>query len=97
MFKKIGLIFFGLVTLINASSKCPDIQDLKQHNGHYYGITTNTMTFDEAKKFAESKGGYIAIPNNAAENTFLKSILGGRKGGWIGVYDKRKILQDLEI
>lgn len=87
MFKKIGLIFFGLVTLINASSKCPDIQDLKQHNGHYYGITTNTMTFDEAKKFAESKGGYIAIPNNAAENTFLKSILGGRKGGWIGVYD----------
>ncbi len=87
MFKKIGLIFFGLVTLINASSKCPDIQDLKQHNGHYYGITTNTMTFDEAKKFAESKGGYIAIPNNAAENTFLKNILGGRKGGWIGVYD----------
>ena len=85
--KKIAfLLCLGISTFLNASSKCPDIQDLKKHNGHYYGITTSTMTFEEAKKFAESKGGYIAIPNNAAENSFLKSILGGRKGGWIGVY-----------
>ncbi|MCT7555563.1 conjugal transfer protein TraN [Aliarcobacter butzleri] len=81
------LLFVGIISLLNAESKCTDIKDLKQHNGHYYGITTNTMTFDEAKKFAESKGGYLAIPNNAAENNFLKSILGGRNGAWIGIYD----------
>ena len=87
MLKKMCL-FYGLgFSLLFGASKCPDLQDLQQHNGHYYGITSNTMTFDEAKKFAESKGGYLAIPNTAAENTFLKSILGGRNGGWIGVYD----------
>ena len=74
MLKKMCL-FYGLgFSLLFGASKCPDLQDLQQHNGHYYGITSNTMTFDEAKKFAESKGGYLAIPNTAAENTFLKSI-----------------------
>jgi len=86
MFKRIVylLVFF---TFLNAQSKCPDIKDLKQYNGHYYGITTNTMSFDEAKKFAQSKGGYLAIPNSVDENNFLKSIVGGRKGAYIGIYD----------
>lgn len=87
MLKKMCLLYGLGFSLLFGASKCPDLQDLQQHNGHFYGITSNTMTFDEAKKFAESKGGYLAIPNTAAENTFLKSILGGRKGGWLGVYD----------
>ncbi|MDD3054840.1 MAG: conjugal transfer protein TraN [Aliarcobacter sp.] len=85
--KLLSSLLISTSALLFASSKCPDISELKLHNGHYYGVTTNTMTFDEAKKFSESKGGYLAIPNNAAENSFLKNILGGRKGGWIGVYD----------
>jgi|GEM_PF-983095 len=86
MFKRIVYLLVSF-TVLNAQSKCPDIKDLKQYNGHYYGITINTMSFDEAKKFAQSKGGYLAIPNSADENNFLKSIVGGRKGAYIGVYD----------
>jgi len=87
MLKKIVYLLILAFTFLNAQSKCPSIKDLKQYNGHYYGITTNTMSFDEAKKFAQSKGGYLAIPNSASENNFLKSIVGGRKGAYIGVYD----------
>lgn len=76
-----------IATTLMAESSCSDVKDLKQHNGHYYGISNKKMTFNNAKKFAEQKGGYLAIPNSAAENAFLKSILGGRNGGWLGIYD----------
>lgn len=66
---------------------CTQLKSLKQYNGHYYGITNNTFTFDEAKKYAEDNGGYIAIPNNNSENTYLQSLVGGGDGAWIGVYD----------
>lgn len=84
---KIIFIFLIAINYVFASSKCPDINDLKKYNQHYYGITSRMMTFEEAKLFAESKGGYLAIPNDGNENTFLKDVLGGRKGAWIGVYD----------
>lgn len=71
MIRNISIVFLLIVSILNASSTCPDVKDLKQYNGHYYGITANKMTFDEAKIFAESKGGYLAIPNSAAENKFL--------------------------
>lgn len=90
MIRNISIVFLLIVSILNASSTCPDVKDLKQYNGHYYGITANKMTFDEAKIFAESKGGYLAIPNSAAENKFLNEILGGRNGGWLGIYDPSK-------
>lgn len=86
MFRIVLFLLMSYLT-IYASSKCSDIKDLAQHNGHYYGISSSMMTFDEAKRFAENKGGYLAIPNNAAENIFLKGMIGGNRGAWIGVHD----------
>lgn len=66
---------------------CTELKDLKQYNNHYYAITKNTFTFDEAKKYAEDNSGYLAIPNDLNENTYLKALIGGGDGAWIGIYD----------
>ncbi len=80
-----GLVFVS--TSLFAIHKCDGLEDLKIYNGHYYGVTSNTFTFDEAKKFATAYNGYLAIPNNAAENNYIKSLIGGRSSAWLGIYD----------
>lgn len=57
------------------------------HNGHYYAITGNKMTFETAKQFASSNGGYLAIPNTTAENDFIKGIVGANNEAFLGIYD----------
>ncbi len=59
MFRIVLFLLMSYLT-IYASSKCSDIKDLAQHNGHYYGISSSMMTFDEAKRFAENKGGILS-------------------------------------
>ena len=57
------------------------------HNGHYYAITGNKMTFETAKQFATANGGYLAIPNTTAENDFIKGIVGANNEAFLGIYD----------
>ena len=86
--KLLSVLFIGALTnSLFAISTCSDVQNLETFNGHYYGVSDRRMTFNEAKLFAEQKGGYLAIPNSAAENNFIKGVLGGNGIGWIGVYD----------
>lgn len=42
-------------------------------NGHYYALTKNAMTWNDAKTFAEQHGGYLAAINDDAENQILLS------------------------
>jgi conjugal transfer mating pair stabilization protein TraN len=88
MMKKtlLGLSLF-LTSNLFAVSSCSFADEILTHNGHYYGITGNTMEFDEAQAFAEQYGGYLAVPNTTAENTFLKELTGGGDGAWIGIKD----------
>ena len=89
MIKKtlLGLSLILSSSNLFAVSSCSFADDILTHNGHYYGITGNTMEYDEAQAFAEQYGGYLAVPDTSAENTFLKELTGGGDGAWIGVKD----------
>lgn len=81
----LSLLFLSQYTNLEA---CSGIADPILYNGHYYAITTTRMTFDTAKAFAAQEGGYLVIPDNSAENSFLNNMVGGGSEAWIGVYDK---------
>lgn len=68
----------------NATMVCDDFSEFKEYGGHYYTITANRMSFTQAMKAAASAGGYIAIPDNAGENSFLAQ---NYPNSWIGIYD----------
>lgn len=85
MFKKL-LIFF-MATLYVLAIDCSSVKSIKAYNGHYYGITTSIYTYDAARKYASDGGGYLAIPNDATENNYLKELAGGGNGAWLGIYD----------
>lgn len=82
------IIFFLLLATSLFAINCGDFQgEFKTYNGHYYAITGNKMSFEIARKFAEANNGYLAIPNNAGENNFIKNIIGNNNEAWIGIYD----------
>lgn len=70
-----------LVAKVNAGCAFP----IYQYGTHYYAHITEKMTWDAAKTYAMSQGGYLAVPNDANENGFFVSK--GWKEDWIGVYD----------
>ncbi|MGE0793544.1 MAG: lectin-like protein, partial [Candidatus Woesearchaeota archaeon] len=81
-------LFFLLLAVNLFAINCGDFTgEFKTFNGHYYAITGNKMSFQNAKNFAQANNGYLAIPNTLAENNFIKEIVGSNNEAWIGVYD----------
>lgn len=81
-------ILFLLLAVNLFAINCGDFTgEFKTYNGHYYAITGNKMSFQNAKKFAQANNGYLAIPNTLAENNFIKGIVGSNNEAWIGIYD----------
>jgi len=81
-------IFFLLLAVNLFAINCGELTgECKTYNGHYYAITGNKMSFQNAKNFAQANGGYLAIPNNTGENNFIKGIVGANNEAWIGIYD----------
>ena len=66
---------------------CNGFSDFKTYGGHYYTTTKDRLTFEYAKTFVEVAGGYLAIPDNDAENEFIASLILGNQFAWIGIYD----------
>ena len=64
--------------------ECTDFGEFKEYAGHYYALSGSKYTFSQAKQIAENNSGYLAIPNDSAENTFLATTFGTT---WIGIYD----------
>ena len=60
----------------------------QDYNGHRYFKSNNKITWNEAKRIADSLKGYLAIPNNSLENNFLTTLAGGVLT-WIGVTDEK--------
>lgn len=87
---KFIFIFIVFINFLNAMN-CSDYKDFQLFNGHYYTVSVNKLTFESAKQIAKNNGGYLAIPNSASENNFIKSLIGGGSIGWIGVEDPNKI------
>lgn len=89
--KKILSVAIALMPLSLLAIDCSNTGDIKEHNGHYYAITSNAITFETARIAAQNEGGYLAIPNTAAENEFMKNILGKGQIAWIGIHDPSKM------
>jgi conjugal transfer mating pair stabilization protein TraN len=66
---------------------CNSMSSVKSFNGHYYAKTNTRTSYDTIRVSAVNDKAYLAIPNSAEENAFIKSLVGGNTEAWIGVFD----------
>lgn len=57
-------------------------------NNHRYELVDEGMTWPEAKAYAESKGGYLAVITSAEEEAFVETLVkaGSKNQYWLGGY-----------
>jgi len=89
--KRVSFLF-ALIAMRLLGMECSDFGEFKEYAGHYYALSGSKYTFSQAKQIAENNSGYLAIPNDSAENTFLASTFGT---AWIGIYDPNFTQSDL--
>ena len=80
----------GTLSSVASALLSADIQGSQTYNAHTYAITSEAMTFAEAKTAAAALGGYITTVNTKAENTFLTEKFYAAYGNialWIGAND----------
>lgn len=63
-----------------------------KYNGHSYYLFNEGMTWEEAKTYCESRGGHLAVINNAAENSKLFNYMKskGYDSAYFGLSDAIK-------
>jgi len=61
----------GTLSSVASALLSADIQGSETYNAHTYAMTSEAMTFAEAKAAAAAVGGYLTTVNTKAENTFL--------------------------
>lgn len=66
---------------------CNSMSSISTFNGHYYAKTNTRAAYDTIRVSAINDKAYLAIPNSAEENNFIKSLVGGNTEAWIGVFD----------
>ncbi len=68
---------------------CPQLDGctrfLNPANYHAYYLCGNSVKWDDAKDFCESKGTYLVRINNAEENAYVASLLAVGAVAWIGL------------
>lgn len=68
--------------------------DAVKYNGHYYYIYEDVLTWEEAKKYCESKGGHLVTITSKEEQEFIEKYINDKGYGkvrfWIGATDKEK-------
>ena len=64
-----------------------DVQD-SLFDDHRYEVVDEGMTWQQAKAYAESKGGYLAVITSAQEQAFVEKLIsdGTKKQYWLGGY-----------
>jgi fibronectin type 3 domain-containing protein len=80
----------GTLSSVASALLSANIQGSQTYNSHTYAITSEAMTFAEAKAAAAAVGGYLTTVNTKAENTFLTNefyAAYGNKALWIGAND----------
>ena len=73
-----------------APKQLPGFGDYQDLEGHRYFKSIAPLSWKKAKAVADSLGGYLAIPNNAAENTFLINLSAQWKLVSSNVYSMRQ-------
>jgi conjugal transfer mating pair stabilization protein TraN len=86
-----SLLLYSILTNNLFAISCDDMGDIELYNGHYYTITKKRYGYTTAKLMAENDDGYLAIPNDAAENSYIQNLIGGNKVVWIGIWDPNYI------
>ena len=68
---------------------CNIFSKVDAFEGHFYGITSYIMGYDEALILTEDAEAYIAIPDTKEENEFLLKFLDDKETqtAFIGIYD----------
>ena len=80
----------GTLSSVASALLSANIQGSQTYNAHTYAMTSEAMTFAEAKAAAAAVGGYLTTVNTKAENTFLTNefyAAYGNKALWIGAND----------
>jgi len=80
----------GTLSSVASALLSANIQGSLTYNAHTYAMTSEAMTFAEAKAAAAAVGGYLTTVNTKAENTFLTNefyAAYGNKALWIGAND----------
>ena len=80
----------GALSSVASALLSANIRGSQTYNAHTYAITSEAMTFAEAKAVALTLGGYITTVNTKAENTFLTEKFYAAYGNsplWIGAND----------
>ena len=80
----------GTLSSVTSALLSANIQGSQTYNTHTYAMTSEAMTFAEAKAAAAALGGYLTTVNTKAENTFLTNefyAAYGNKALWIGAND----------
>ena len=72
---------------VDESKYTPIYQE--NYNGHEYWFFDDIVDWQTAKKICEAKGGYLAVPNNADENSMITSNMNhtSNEWAWIGITD----------
>ena len=70
----------------NSGSKGVECFSETEYEGHTYYLMTGTLSWDEAKLFAENLGGHLAVVTTSGENDILKQMFIGSEitGCWLG-------------
>ena len=80
----------GTLSSVASALLSASIQGSQTYNAHTYAMTSEAMTFAEAKAAAAAVGGYLTTVNTKAENTFLTEKFYAAYGNsalWIGAND----------
>lgn len=71
--------FRGYVVSLDAKAAPPVIppptKDTFSFNGHKYQIVLETLSWSDAKKWCEERGGYLAVIDSRAEHNFVTQVL----------------------
>lgn len=57
------------------------------YNGHFYEVTSSSMTWTEANDYAQTMGGWLVTINDQAEQDWLEDTFGTSTMYWIGFND----------
>ena len=73
---------------LDAATVKAGLREVWEHNGHYYTLTDTAMSWTDAEAAAATLGGHLVSINDAAENSWLLSMLDGRYSNvWTGLND----------
>ena len=86
-FHTTGIVLAALTIVSAASAQTTQAVEWKVSeggNGHWYAISPELRTWEDAKVYASQSGGTLAAINSAAEGNFVRALTTGTY--WIGLY-----------